>query len=222
MYEQEKERLKAQQRYHMDDLRLIVRILRSAEGCPWDREQTHKSIIPGMIEESYEVVEAIESESAEMLREELGDVLLQIVFHADIERESGRFDFDDAVTDICRKMIVRHPHVFADVTAKTSDVVLDNWDKIKAQTKHQKDLGERLDAIARPLPALIRTQKVIHKTAKEREVPVLAADEALSEAECRLGNAFADIIRACEAEGLDAETVLRHYCDALIDRIKQS
>ena len=222
MYEQEKERLKAQQRYHMDDLRLIVRILRSAEGCPWDREQTHKSIIPGMIEESYEVVEAIESESAEMLREELGDVLLQIVFHADIERESGRFDFDDAVTDICRKMIVRHPHVFADVTAKTSNVVLDNWDKIKAQTKHQKDLGERLDAIAKPLPALIRTQKVIHKTAKEREVPVLAADEALSEAECRLGNAFADVIRACEAEGLDAETVLRHYCDALIDQIKQS
>ena len=222
MYEQEKERLKAQQRYHMDDLRLIVRILRSAEGCPWDREQTHKSIIPGMIEESYEVVEAIESESAEMLREELGDVLLQIVFHADIERESGRFDFDDAVTDICRKMIVRHPHVFADVTAKTSDVVLDNWDKIKAQTKHQKDLGERLDAIARPLPALIRTQKVIHKTAKERELPVLAANEALSEAECRLGNAFADVIRACEAEGLDAETVLRHYCDALIDQIKQS
>ena len=222
MYEQEKERLKAQQRYHMDDLRLIVRILRSAEGCPWDREQTHKSIIPGMIEESCEVVEAIESESAEMLREELGDVLLQIVFHADIERESGRFDFDDAVTDICRKMIVRHPHVFADVTAKTSDVVLDNWDKIKAQTKHQKDLGERLDAIARPLPALIRTQKVIHKTAKERELPVLAANEALSEAECRLGNAFADVIRACEAEGLDAETVLRHYCDALIDQIKQS
>ena len=222
MYEQEKERLKAQQRYHMDDLRLIVRILRSAEGCPWAREQTHKSIIPGMIEESYEVVEAIESESAEMLREELGDVLLQIVFHADIERESGRFDFDDAVTDICRKMIVRHPHVFADVTAKTSDVVLDNWDKIKAQTKHQKDLGERLDAIAKPLPALIRTQKVIHKTAKEREVPVLAATESLSETECRLGNAFADVIRACEAEGLDAETVLRHYCDALIDRIKQS
>jgi len=166
MYEQEKERLKAQNRYTIDDLRLIVSILRSPEGCPWDREQTHKSIIPGMIEESYEVVEAIECDSAEMLREELGDVLLQIVFHADIEREQGRFDFDDAVTDICRKMIVRHPHVFADVDAKTSDVVLDNWDKIKAKTKSQKDLGERLDSIAKPLPALVRTQKVIRKTAK--------------------------------------------------------
>ena len=100
MYEQEKERLKAQNRYTIDDLRLIVSILRSPEGCPWDREQTHKSIIPGMIEEAYEVVEAIECDSAEMLREELGDVLLQVVFHADIERERGVFDFDDAVTDI--------------------------------------------------------------------------------------------------------------------------
>lgn len=221
MYEQEKERLKAQNRYIIDDLRLIVSILRSPEGCPWDREQTHKSIIPGMIEESYEVVEAIECDSAEMLREELGDVLLQIVFHADIEREQGRFDFDDAVTDICRKMIVRHPHVFADVDAKTSDVVLDNWDKIKAKTKSQKDLGERLDSIAKPLPALVRTQKVIRKTAKEREVPTPEISDRLPEAELQLGEAFAAVIRDCEAQGLEAETVLRHYCDALIDKIKE-
>lgn len=221
MYEQEKERLKAQNRYTIDDLRLIVSILRSPEGCPWDREQTHKSIIPGMIEESYEVVEAIECDSAEMLREELGDVLLQIVFHADIEREQGRFDFDDAVTDICRKMIVRHPHVFADVDAKTSDVVLDNWDKIKAKTKSQKDLGERLDSIAKPLPALVRTQKVIRKTVKEREVPTPEISDRLPEAELQLGEAFAAVIRDCEAQGLEAETVLRHYCDALIDKIKE-
>lgn len=221
MYEQEKERLKAQNRFTIDDLRLIVSILRSPEGCPWDREQTHKSIIPGMIEESYEVVEAIECDSAEMLREELGDVLLQIVFHADIEREQGRFDFDDAVTDICRKMIVRHPHVFANVDAKTSDVVLDNWDKIKAKTKSQKDLGERLDSIAKPLPALVRTQKVIRKTAKEREVPTPKISDRLPAAELQLGEAFAAVIRDCEAQGLEAETVLRHYCDALIDKIKE-
>ena len=221
MYELQKERLKVQNRYTIDDLRLIVTILRSAEGCPWDREQTHKSIIPGMIEEAYEVVEAIECENAAMLREELGDVLLQIVFHADIEREQGSFDFDDAVTDICRKMIVRHPHVFADVQAKTADVVLDNWDKIKAQTKHQQDLGERLDSIAKPLPALIRTQKVMRKTAKEMEVPTPVVSEQLSETELRLGQAMAEVIRACEAQGLEAETVLRHYCDALIGEIKQ-
>ena len=220
MYEQQKERLKAQDSYTVDDLRLIVTILRSAEGCPWDREQTHKSIIPGMIEESYEVVEAIECESAEMLREELGDVLLQIVFHADIEREQGSFDLDDTVTDICRKMIIRHPHVFANVDAKTSDVVLENWDKIKAQTKQQKDLGERLDSIAKPLPALIRTQKVMRKTAKEMEVPMPAVSQRLSETERSLGAAMAEVIRACEAEGLEAEAVLRHYCDALIETVK--
>lgn len=220
MYEQEKELLKSKERFTIDDLRQIVTILRSPGGCPWDGEQTHKSIIPGMIEEAYEVVEAIEEESGEMLREELGDVLLQIVFHADIERERGTFDFDDAVTDICRKMIIRHPHVFADVKADTSDVVLDNWDKIKAQTKHQKDLGERLDSIAKPLPALIRTQKVIHKTAKEREVPVPEVSDRLTAEELRLGNAFADVIRECEAKGLEAETVLRRYCDALIEQIK--
>ena len=220
MYEQEKELLKSKERFTIDDLRQIVTILRSPGGCPWDGEQTHKSIIPGMIEEAYEVVEAIEEESAEMLREELGDVLLQIVFHADIERERGTFDFDDAVTDICRKMIIRHPHVFADVKADTSDVVLDNWDKIKAQTKHQKDLGERLDSIAKPLPALIRTQKVIHKTAKEREVPVPEVSDRLTAEELRLGNAFADVIRECEAKGLEAETVLRRYSDALIEQIK--
>ena len=221
MYELQKERLKVQNRYTIDDLRLIVTILRSSEGCPWDREQTHKSIIPGMIEEAYEVVEAIECENADMLREELGDVLLQIVFHADIEREQGSFDFDDAVTDICRKMIVRHPHVFAEVQAKTADVVLDNWDKIKAQTKHQQDLGERLDSIAKPLPALIRTQKVMRKTAKEMEVPTPVVSEQLSETELRLGQAMAEVIRACEAQGLEAETVLRHYCDALIGEIKK-
>ena len=222
MYEQEKERLKRQTTYTIDDLRLIVSILRSPEGCPWDREQTHKSIIPGMIEESYEVVEAIECDSTEMLREELGDVLLQIVFHADIERECGNFDFDDAVTDICRKMIVRHPHVFADVTADTADVVLENWDQIKAKTKSQKNLSEKLDSIAKPLPALVRTQKVIRKTAKEREVPHPDVSSRLSETERCLGDAFADVIRLCEAEGVEAETVLRRYCDALIEKIKQS
>ena len=128
---------------------------------------------------------------------------------------------NDAVTDICRKMIVRHPHVLADVDAKTSDVVLDNWDKIKAKTKSQKDLGERLDSIAKPLPALVRTQKVIRKTAKEREVPTPEISDRLPAAELQLGEAFAAVIRDCEAQGLEAETVLRHYCDALIDKIKE-
>ena len=221
MYEKEKEQLKNQSRFDIDDLRLIVRILRSPGGCPWDGEQTHKSLIPGMIEEAYEVVEAIEAESGEMLREELGDVLLQIVFHADIEREKGTFDFDDAVTDICRKMIVRHPHVFADVKAETSEIVLQNWDQIKAVTKSQKNLVEKLDAIAKPLPALVRMQKVARKTAKEREIPVPNASDRLTETERRLGQDLLKVIHECEASGLEAETVLRRYCDAVIEAVRK-
>jgi tetrapyrrole methylase family protein/MazG family protein len=173
-----------------------------------------------MIEETYEVVEAIEEESADMLKEELGDVLLQLVFHAEIESENGVFTFDDAVTDVCKKMIVRHPHVFGDVIAKDSATVLNNWDKIKAETKSQKDLGEKLDSIAKPLPALIRTQKVIHKAAKEITVSSPEVSENLTPDEKRIGDMIAKAISECEKLDTQAETVLRHYCDAMIEAIK--
>lgn len=221
MYEKEKEILKNKENFNIEDLKLIVKILRAPGGCPWDAEQTHKSIIPGMIEESYEVVEAIEAESSDMLKEELGDVLLQLVFHAEIESENGVFVFDDAVTDVCKKMIVRHPHVFGDVIAKDSATVLNNWDKIKAQTKSQKDLGEKLLSIAKPLPALIRTQKVVHKTAKEMPVPSPEISDKLTADEKRIGDILISAINECEKLDIEAETVLRHYCDAMIDSIKK-
>lgn len=220
MYEKEKEILKAKEKFDIEDLRLIVKILRAPGGCPWDAEQTHKSIIPGMIEECYEVVEAIEADNPEMLIEELGDVLLQIVFHSEIEEENGVFNFNDPVTDVCKKMIVRHPHVFGDVIAEDSATVLKNWDKIKADTKAQKNLSEKLDSIAKPLPALIRAQKVMHKTAKEMPVPVPEASEKLTADEARIGKMLADAIAECERLDIDAETVMRHYTDAVIDSIK--
>lgn len=213
MFEKEINELKNQEKFDIEDLRTIIRILRSENGCPWDREQTHESIIPGFIEETYEVVEAIEKKNADMLREELGDVLLQIVFHCQIEEEQGGISFNDAVTDVCRKMIVRHPHVFGDVTADTSEEVLKNWDKIKAETKHQKSLGERLASIAKPMPALMRTQKIIHKTRKEG---INLEEKHLDGAEAEAGKALFDAVAKCEALGLDAETVLRHYCDMVI------
>ncbi len=217
MYEQEKEILKNKTKFDIEDLRLILKILRAPGGCPWDREQDHKSIITSLIEETYEAVEAIEQESVEMLREEIGDVLLQVVFHTTIEEEAGSFDFNDAVTDECIKMIVRHPHVFGDVKADTSEEVLKNWDAIKAETKKQKSLNERLDSIAKTLPALVRMQKIIHKTAKEDlEIPVptsLPTDEAV------LGKKLFDAVAECERIGLDAETVLRHYADEVIKNI---
>ncbi len=219
MYENEKERLKIKESYDIEDLRKILEILRSAEGCPWDREQTHESIIRGFIEETYEVVEAIEKNDAKLLCEELGDVLLQIIFHSRLEEEKNGFTFDDVVTGVCRKMIVRHPHVFGNVSADTSDEVLDNWDKIKAQTKKQTGLYEKLESIAVTMPSLMRMQKVIHKAAKEN------SDAAVSLPDKNEETAAKELFKAvknCEELGVDAENALRHYCDAFIDGIKAS
>lgn len=153
-------------KYNFDDLVEIVRCLRLPDGCPWDKVQTHKSIRQDLIEETYEVVEAIDSDSAEGLREELGDVLLQVVFHAQIERENGAFDINDVANDVCQKMIVRHPHVFGEVKADTVGKVLDNWDKIKMQTHEQTTQTEAMDSIARSLPSLMRAHKIQKKAAK--------------------------------------------------------
>ena len=119
--------------YTFEDLVTLVEVLRSEKGCPWDREQTHISIRRDLIEETYEVVEALDTQDSALLREELGDLLLQIVFHAVIEKEEGRFDINDVANDICEKLIHRHPHVFGDVVASTTDKVLSNWEIIKSE-----------------------------------------------------------------------------------------
>lgn len=152
--------------YNVYDLVDIIKILRGEGGCPWDMVQTHESIRKDFIEETYEVIEAINKNSPDMLREELGDVLMQVVFHAQIETEKGVFDIDDVADEICKKMIVRHPHVFGDVNADTVDDVLTNWDIIKRNTKGQKSTSEAIDSIPRELPALMRAAKVQHKAAK--------------------------------------------------------
>ncbi len=150
--------------YTIEDLERIVTILRSPDGCPWDREQTHQSLQSGMLEETHEALDAIRREDVPGMREELGDVLLQVVFHSDIERERGSFNFDDVVTDICRKLIVRHPHVFGDVQANTTDQVLLNWDAIKRKTKGDASGDASRASLLRnlpaTLPALMRAAKV--------------------------------------------------------------
>ena len=125
------------EKYSIDDLLRIMEILRSEEGCPWDREQTHPSMRRDMIEEAYEVCEAIDLNDTDLLKEELGDVLLQVVHHARIEQEQGSFDFRDVCDGICRKLIQRHPHVFADVQVDGTEQVLNNWEQIKQQSKGQ-------------------------------------------------------------------------------------
>ena len=141
-------------RYDINDLMHIIELLRSENGCPWDKVQTHESIRTDLIEETYEVCEGIDKNSPEMLREELGDLLLQIVFHAQIERENGTFDFDDVCNDICQKLVYRHPHVFGEVKADDTDTVLKNWDALKKESKHQETYAETLESVPKTFPAL--------------------------------------------------------------------
>ena len=152
--------------YSVEDLIEIVRILRAPGGCPWDAEQSHESIRKDLIEETYEVIEAINKNSPEMLREELGDVLLQVVFHTVLEEEKNSFVFSDVTDEICKKLIVRHPHVFGDVNVSSTEEVLTNWDAIKMDTKKQTTVAEAIYSIPRELPALMRAGKVQKKAAK--------------------------------------------------------
>lgn len=153
-------------KYGVEELLQIIKLLRSPGGCPWDIEQTHASIRANMIEEVYEAADAIDRDDKTDLCEELGDLLLQVVFHSQIARESGDFDFSDVTDGICRKLILRHPHIFADTVVSNSDEVLDNWDRIKREEKHQQSYTETLEAVPKAFPALMRAQKVQKRAAK--------------------------------------------------------
>lgn len=156
----------SKENYGIDDLVEIMRLLRSENGCPWDKEQTHRSIRKNLIEETYEAVEAIDREDTELLKEELGDVLLQVVFHARMEEETGNFNFNDVADGICKKLILRHPHIFSNVIADNSEQVLVNWDKIKKEEKGQQTAADTLLAVSTALPALMRAQKVQQRAAR--------------------------------------------------------
>ena len=151
--------------YDVRDLVEIMRILRAPGGCPWDAEQTHESIKKNLIEETYEVIEAINKNDKELLCEELGDLLMQVVFHAQMENESGEFDFDAVSDGVCKKLIERHPHVFGEVSISGVDDVLTNWDAIKRKSKGQKSTTESMLSVPRELPALMRATKLQKKAA---------------------------------------------------------
>ena len=158
--------LLSKQSYDVSDLKRIVAILRAPGGCQWDGEQTHESIRRNFLEEAYEVAEAIDEGSAEHLQEELGDVLLQVIFHASIEEDAGRFDLNDVADGICKKLIYRHPHVFGNVAVGSTDEILANWEELKKAEKGQASQADAVDAVARSLPALWRAEKVQKKAAK--------------------------------------------------------
>ena len=154
------------EKYDIHDLLKIMEILRGENGCPWDREQDHHSIRMNFLEEVYEACDAIDNEDDANLKEELGDVLQQIVFHSRIAEERDSFNFDDVANDVCVKLITRHPHIFSDVTVKDRDEVLDNWDKIKLKEKGSTNYRTEMERVPKALPALMYSEK-IQKRAKK-------------------------------------------------------
>lgn len=225
--------------YNFYDLVEIVRVLRSPGGCPWDIEQNHHSIRQNLIEETYEVIEAIDNEDKELLKEELGDLMLQVVFHTEMEKEENTFDIDDVADGICKKLIIRHPHVFSNVTANSTEQVLKNWDAIKMKTKSQKSQSEVLNGISRALPSLMRSQKIQQKAAKigfdwenadgamgklNEEVSELS--EAIKEGnqehiEEELGDVLFSAVNISRFVNSDSEKVLYNACEKFISRFSK-
>lgn len=225
--------------YNVYDLAEIVRILRSEKGCPWDMVQTHKSIRKDFLEEVYEVLEAIDCDSSEMLREELGDVLLQVVFHTEIENEKKVFDLDNVADDVCRKLIIRHPHVFGDVCADDVDTVLQNWDSIKKETKGQETYTDTLKSVPVVFPALMRAQKLGKRASRagmdfddvlsafeslksevsETEAAIVSGDA--NSAADELGDLIFSCVNVARKLGLDAEEVLTAANEKFLARFEQ-
>ncbi len=153
-------------KYTIDDLVQIIRLLRGEGGCPWDMQQTHQSIRNNVIEEAYEVADAVDTNDKAALCEELGDLLMQVVFHARIAEESGDFNLDQVADEVCQKLVHRHPHVFGTVKADTVGQVLDNWDAIKMEEKNQQTYTDTLLSVPRAFPGIMRAAKVQKRAAK--------------------------------------------------------
>ena len=216
-------------KYNAADLVALVTRLRDPEtGCPWDAEQNHKSIRNDLLEEAYEVADAIDRSDDTDLLEELGDLLFQVVFHAEIAREAGKFDLDDVADGVSQKMVLRHPHVFGDVEAETSEEVLTNWDAIKREEKHQSGLHDELLAVPQAFPALMRGQKLIKRATRGGALPADpsdAKDEAVQKFESfllhpesteALGGLLLSLCRIAHLNGINAEESLSHASEDFI------
>lgn len=224
------------QQYGVQDLLTIMHLLRSDNGCPWDKEQTHRSLRKDLIEETYELCEAIDEQDAGMLCEELGDVLLQVVFHAELEQEQGSFGFDEVCDGICKKLIYRHPHIFSGVKADDTATVLRNWDALKKQEKGQRTETQSLQGVSKALPALMRSAKVQHRAAragfdypdvgwamKDLRSEVEELEEAIAEGDAEhqceeLGDLLFSAVNVSRFIHTDAEESLTAACEKFISR----
>lgn len=190
-------------KYTFSDLVEIMDLLRADDGCPWDKEQTHKTIRRNFIEETYEAVDAIDNEDDANLCEELGDVLLQVVFHAKIAQEESSFDINDVSDGVCKKLVLRHPHIFGEGTASTSQEVLNTWDEIKKIEKSQKTYTQTMKELPKSLPALIYADKLQSRAAKSgfEFADINAALEKLKEEVSELEQAIAQSTNVQEEIG---------------------
>jgi len=219
-----------------DRLVTIMETLRAPGGCPWDAEQTHQSLVKNLIEEAYELADAIEADDAEAMMEELGDVLLQVVFHSTMAREAGRFDVTDVIHHLCEKLIYRHPHVFADGEADNADAVIRNWDRLKRREKSKKERASVMSGIPQSLPALLYALKVqstagragfdweaaaevLDKIGEERQELAEALEKGASaEIEDELGDLMFSVVNLARKLELDPETALRRANRKFVNR----
>ena len=220
------------ERYSFDELVQIMHILQGPGGCPWDKAQTHESLRPYMLEETYEVLDAINEGDTDHLYDELGDLLMQVVMHAEIAKLHGEFDITDATTAICRKMIDRHTHIFGSDSASTPDSVLDLWARNKMKERGQNTYAETLREVNRSLPALLRGKKIMGKAAGAgtviRDAAALAAEAAQAlervpespDAEKALGRALLLICALAKAVDVDPELALNEAADAFVNRFE--
>lgn len=224
--------------FDFNDLVEIMKYLRAPDGCPWDKVQTHESIRSNLIEETYEVVEAIDNKDSELLKEELGDVLLQVVFHSEMSAEEDEFDINDVINGVCKKLIERHPHVFGDVEAENSEDALKSWDNVKMSSKSQKKQSEAMDSVSKALPSLMRAEKIQKKAAKvgfdwdsvdgALDKIVEETDElkeAIKRNDCdlqseELGDLLFSVVNVSRFIKVDSEKALYDACDKFTDRFK--
>ena len=218
----------------IDRLKQIVQRLRSPDGCPWDREQTHQSLKPHVIEECYELIDAIDDQDDQEMQEELGDLLLQVVLHAQMASEEGRFDFDSVAEVISEKLIRRHPHVFGDTKLATSDAVLKQWDAIKRREKTDRESA--LDGVPRGLPGLAKAQKMQSKAARvgfdwpdaggplekvKEEITELEQAESGEKLAEEIGDLLFSVVNFARKSKLDAEELLQAANRKFSDRFRK-
>ncbi len=218
MDQKDTEKFKNRPEYSFDDLCGLTELLRSPDGCPWDRAQDHKSIRKNLLEEAYEVCETIDNDDAAHMCEELGDLLLQVVFHAQLEKERARFTIDDVTSGICRKLVYRHPHIFGDAAAaegKNADDALDMWEQLKRREKGYADAYDAMRGVSCALPSLMRAQKLISK-ARKYGFEIKLSDRFFACSDAELSEILLEVCAAAAERGLDTEELLAEKCDDLV------